>query len=44
MKYEWRKQDKKIYLPKATPEIIELEPMKYITISGKGNPNAPLFF
>ncbi|MBC1502051.1 hypothetical protein HB943_15725 [Listeria weihenstephanensis] len=43
MKYEWRKQDKKIYLPKATPEIIELEPMKYITISGKGNPNAPLF-
>ncbi|MBC6310926.1 hypothetical protein HCJ66_15415 [Listeria sp. FSL L7-1582] len=43
MKYEWRKQDKKIYLPKANPEIIDLGPMKYITIQGKGNPNNPLF-
>ncbi|WP_430535481.1 GyrI-like domain-containing protein [Listeria rocourtiae] len=43
MKYEWRKQDKNIYLPKAKPEIIDLEPMTYITIQGKGNPNHPLF-
>ncbi|MBC1474064.1 hypothetical protein HB852_05510 [Listeria grandensis] len=43
MKYEWRKHDKKIYLPKENPEIIELGPVKYITICGKGNPNAPAF-
>ncbi|WP_260450695.1 hypothetical protein [Listeria booriae] len=43
MKYEWRKQDKSIYLPKQKPEIIDIPAMKYFTISGKGNPNSPAF-
>lgn len=43
MKYEWRKKEKAIYLPKTNPEIIELEAANYITISGEGNPNSPSF-
>lgn len=43
MKYEWRKNDKAIYIPKTKPEIIELEPYTYITISGKGNPGSENF-
>ena len=39
MKYEWRKVDKKLYLPKNNPEIIEVPQMKYFMLSGKGNPN-----
>ena len=43
MKYEWRKEDKSIYLPKDKPELIDLGQMKYLTIDGKGNPNTPQF-
>lgn len=39
MKYEWKKADKSIYLPKNKPEIIELPHMKYFMLKGKGNPN-----
>lgn len=39
MKYEWRRKDKEIYLPKNNPSIIEVPPMKYFTLMGKGNPN-----
>ena len=39
MKYEWKKLDKEIYLPKIKPEIIEVPQMKYFMLSGKGNPN-----
>lgn len=43
MKYEWRKKDKELYLPKAVPTIIELPPMQYLTIRGEGNPNGEGF-
>lgn len=43
MKYEWRKKDKAIYLPKQVPSIIDLDSMKYITIEGVGNPNSEGF-
>jgi len=43
MKYEWRKKDKAIYIPKTKPEIIELQPYTYISISGKGNPGSDNF-
>jgi hypothetical protein len=43
MKYEWRKKDKEIYLPKNKPTIIEVPPMKYFTLKGKGNPNSEVF-
>lgn len=39
MKYEWRRKDKEIYLPKNNPSIIEVPPMEYFTLMGKGNPN-----
>lgn len=43
MKYEWRKKDKAIYLPKNKPEIIDLPKMNYFMLDGKGNPNTPEF-
>ncbi|MDY0236586.1 MAG: GyrI-like domain-containing protein [Gudongella sp.] len=39
MKYEWRKQEKDLYLPKQNPRIITVPEQKYIMIEGKGNPN-----
>lgn len=39
MKHEWRKAEKEIYMAKEKPEVLILGPMKYITVSGKGNPN-----
>lgn len=39
MKYEWRKKDKKLYLPDENPAIVEVPEQKFIMIKGKGNPN-----
>ena len=39
MKYEWRKIDKNLYLPKTKPVILEVPKMSYIVIDGVGNPN-----
>jgi len=39
IKFEWRKQEKKFYVPKTHPELIEVPSVKYIMLSGKGNPN-----
>jgi len=39
MKYEWKKNDKALYLPKNEPTVIEVPPLKYFMLSGKGNPN-----
>jgi hypothetical protein len=43
MKYEWKKADKGLYLPKNKPEIIEVPQMNYFMLDGKGNPNGPEF-
>lgn len=43
MKYEWKKSDKELYLPKIKPEIIEVPKIKYFILNGKGNPNEPEF-
>ena len=43
MKYEWRKQEKSHYLPKATPEVIDIPEFKYIVLSGQGNPGSKFF-
>jgi hypothetical protein len=43
MKYEWRKKDKEIYLPKENPIMIDVPSMKYFTINGRGNPNSEEF-
>ena len=39
MKYEWKKQDKQLYLPKNKPELIEVPSMDFFMLAGKGNPN-----
>jgi len=43
MKYEWKKQDKQIYLPKNKPETIKLPSFNYFSLSGKGNPNSDAY-
>ena len=43
MKYEWRKKEKEIYLPKNKPEIVDIPEFKYFTIEGEGNPNSDAF-
>jgi hypothetical protein len=39
VKYEWKKQEKMLYLPKAEPQIIAVPKQKFFAIKGKGNPN-----
>ena len=43
MKYEWRKKEKSIYLPKNKPEIIDIPEYQFIVLSGEGNPNSTFF-
>lgn len=43
MKHEWRKKEKKYYLPKNKPEIVDIEKFKFIQIKGSGNPNSEEF-
>ncbi|MGL5316601.1 MAG: GyrI-like domain-containing protein [Peptostreptococcaceae bacterium] len=43
MKYEWRKKDKSLYLPKNKPEIVDVPKLSYFTLEGKGNPNSEEF-
>ena len=43
MKYEWRKNEKELYLPKAQPTIINIGEYPYFTLGGHGNPNSGPF-
>ncbi|MBL4650727.1 MAG: hypothetical protein JKY03_13430, partial [Aureispira sp.] len=43
MKYEWRKKEKAVYLPKSKPGIIDVSEYQFVSIRGAGNPNSPLF-
>ncbi len=43
MKFEWKKQEKKIYGTNAKPRVIDVPARNYITISGEGNPNNEIF-
>ena len=43
MKFEWKKQEKNLYLPKVKPDLIIVPQQKFFTISGKGNPNEEEF-
>lgn len=42
-KIEYRKDFKDIYLPKTMPVIIDVPKMKYVMISGEGDPNGEEF-
>lgn len=43
MKYEWRKNDKKLYLPKDKPETVRVPAMKFLMLDGRGDPNGEEF-
>lgn len=43
MKFEWRKQDKALYLPPAEPGLIQVPAFPYFTLQGEGNPNGSAF-
>jgi len=42
-KHEWRKHEKEVYLPRQTPELIDVPSYKYFTIKGQENPNDAFF-
>lgn len=39
MKYEWRKQEKNLYLPKKEPMILTIPKQRFISLHGIGDPN-----
>ena len=39
MAFDFKKEYKEFYLPKAKPEIVTVPPMNYIAVRGKGDPN-----
>lgn len=39
MAFDFKKEYKEFYLPKRKPEIIEVPPMNYAAVRGKGDPN-----
>lgn len=40
-KMDYKKAYKELYQPKTTPGLIDVPPMKFIQIVGRGNPNEP---
>lgn len=40
MAFDYKKEYKEFYMPKNRPSIVEVPPMNYIAVRGKGNPNA----
>jgi hypothetical protein len=43
MKQDWKKSEKRFYLPAGKPELVKIPPFGFFTINGKGNPNDPIF-
>lgn len=39
MPFDFKKEYKEYYMPKNKPQIIEIPPMNYIAVRGKGDPN-----
>ncbi|MDE6501070.1 MAG: GyrI-like domain-containing protein [Ruminococcus sp.] len=39
MAFDYKKEYKEFYIPKKTPDIIEIPDMNYIAVRGHGNPN-----
>ena len=39
MAFDFKKEYKEFYLPKAKPQIVTVPPMNYIAVRGKGDPN-----
>lgn len=43
MKFEWKKHDKQLYMPKEKVELLTVPEFKFFMIKGKGNPNDEQF-
>jgi hypothetical protein len=43
LKYEWKREEKELYLPKEKPILVKVPKAKYFCIKGKGNPNCEEF-
>jgi hypothetical protein len=43
LKYEWKREEKELYLPKEKPILVKVPKAKYFCIKGKGNPNSEDF-
>ena len=43
MKQDWKKQDKRYYLPGTDPELMEIPEFRFFSIRGRGNPNDEFF-
>lgn len=39
MAFDYKKEYKEFYMPKRKPGIVDVPPMNYIAVRGKGNPN-----
>lgn len=39
MAFDFKKEYKELYMPKSTPEIVDVPKAYYIAVRGKGNPN-----
>lgn len=39
MPFDYKKEYKEFYLPKAVPQLVSLPPMQYLAVRGKGDPN-----
>ncbi len=39
MAFDYKKEYKEFYMPKNVPTIVEIPPMNFIAVRGKGNPN-----
>lgn len=42
--FDFKKAYKDLYLPKVKPSIVDVPPMRFIMINGKGNPNTSAFY
>lgn len=43
MKYEWKKADKELYLPKNKPVLVTVPAFNFFMLEGKGDPNSESF-
>ncbi len=43
MKYEWKKQDKALYLPLSKPEIVNVPSFSFFIVNGEGSPDNEAF-
>jgi len=41
MAFDYKKEYKDLYMPKAVPAVVDVPKMKYIAVNGAGNPNEP---